>query len=84
LIVQASFLNFEIEIQKEQHEKQEKGVNESASRSRAYVRRIFINPKVPIGKPIINGMRVSVEPLLELLGNGWTHEQIFKKKEFTS
>jgi uncharacterized protein (DUF433 family) len=40
--------------------------------------RIIVNPKVLVGKPVIKGTRISVEFLIELLANGWTHEQILK------
>ena len=36
------------------------------------------DPAVLLGKPIIRGTRISVELLLELLENGWTHEQIYE------
>jgi uncharacterized protein (DUF433 family) len=38
--------------------------------------RITIDPKVLVGKPVIKGTRISVEFLIELLANGWTHRQI--------
>jgi len=38
--------------------------------------RIVVNPKVLVGKPVIKGTRIAVEFLMELLANGWTHEQI--------
>ena len=40
--------------------------------------RISVDPKVLVGKPVIKGTRVSVEFLMELLANGWSHEQILK------
>ncbi len=40
--------------------------------------RISLDPKVLVGKPVIKGTRISVEFLMELLANGWTHEQILK------
>ena len=40
--------------------------------------RIVVNPKVLVGKPVIKGTRIAVEFLMELLANGWTHEQILK------
>src|ERR1700682_4057122 len=40
--------------------------------------RISIDPKVLVGKPVIKGTRIAVEFLMELLANGWTHEQIRK------
>jgi uncharacterized protein (DUF433 family) len=38
--------------------------------------RITVNPKVLVGKPIIKGTRIAVEMIVELLGRGWTVEQI--------
>jgi uncharacterized protein (DUF433 family) len=38
--------------------------------------RITINPKVLVGKPTIRGMRISVEQVLHLLGEGMTPKQI--------
>lgn len=38
--------------------------------------RISIDPKVLVGKPVIKGTRIAVEFLMELVANGWTHEQI--------
>ncbi len=31
-----------------------------------------------MGKPVLRGTRISVELLLELLSNGWSHEEILK------
>jgi uncharacterized protein (DUF433 family) len=38
--------------------------------------RISLDPKVLVGKPVIKGTRIAVEFLMELLANGWMHEQI--------
>ena len=38
--------------------------------------RITVNPKVLVGKPVIKGTRIAVEFVVELLGRGWTVEQI--------
>lgn len=38
--------------------------------------RIAVDPAVLTGKPIIKGTRLAVEFILELLAEGWTHEQI--------
>src|SRR5271157_2202313 len=38
--------------------------------------RITADPKVLVGKPVIKGTRIAVEFLMELLAEGWTHEQI--------
>jgi len=40
--------------------------------------RILLDPKVLVGKPVIRGTRIAVEFLLELLAEGWTHDQILK------
>ena len=40
--------------------------------------RITVDPKVLVGKPVIKGTRIAVEFLMELLAEGWTHEQILK------
>ena len=34
--------------------------------------RIVVDPKIPAGKTVIKGTRVSVEFILELLANGWS------------
>ncbi|MFN5329673.1 MAG: DUF433 domain-containing protein [Planctomycetota bacterium] len=38
--------------------------------------RISIDPTVLCGKPVIRGTRLAVEFIVDLLGNGWTEEQI--------
>jgi len=38
--------------------------------------RISVDPKVLVGKPVIRGTRLALEFLMELLAEGWTHEQI--------
>jgi uncharacterized protein (DUF433 family) len=38
--------------------------------------RITVNPDVLVGKPTIKGTRISVEFVVDLLGRGWTTEQI--------
>jgi uncharacterized protein (DUF433 family) len=40
--------------------------------------RITVDPKVLVGKPVVKGTRLSVEFLMDLLANDWTHEQILK------
>ncbi len=40
--------------------------------------RINVDQKVLVGKPVIKGTRNAVEFLMELLAEGWTHEQILK------
>ena len=41
-----------------------------------YGNRIVIDHAILGGKPIIRGTRIPVEFILELLGNGWSHEMI--------
>ena len=38
--------------------------------------RITVDPQVLVGKPVIRGTRIAVEFVMELLGRGWTAEQI--------
>jgi uncharacterized protein (DUF433 family) len=38
--------------------------------------RIVVDPKVLVGKPVIKGTRIAVEFVIDLLGRGWTREQI--------
>ncbi len=40
--------------------------------------RIEVNPKVLVGKPVIKGTRISIDFILELLAQGWMHNQILK------
>jgi uncharacterized protein (DUF433 family) len=40
--------------------------------------RIVVDSKILVGKPVIRGTRIAVEFLMELLAEGWTHEQILK------
>lgn len=41
--------------------------------------RIVIDPKVLAGKPVIKGTRIAVEFVVDLLGRGWTTEQILRE-----
>lgn len=38
--------------------------------------RIVIDPKILVGKPIIRGTRIAVEFVIDLLGEGWSYQQI--------
>ncbi len=40
--------------------------------------RIELDPRICNGKPVIKGTRISIEFLLELLANNWTHEEIIE------
>jgi len=39
--------------------------------------RIILDPKILTGKPVIKGTRLAVEFILELMGQGWSEEQLF-------
>ena len=41
--------------------------------------RISVDPNVLVGKPVIRGTRIAVEFVVDLLGRGWTREQILKE-----
>jgi uncharacterized protein (DUF433 family) len=40
--------------------------------------RIVLNPEVLSGKPVIKGTRISVGFVIELLAQGWTHEEVLQ------
>jgi len=40
--------------------------------------RITVNPKVMAGKPVIRGLRITVEQILTALANGVTFEDLLK------
>jgi uncharacterized protein (DUF433 family) len=46
--------------------------------------RIVVNPKVLAGKPVIKRTRIAVEFVLDLLGRGWTTEQILREYDHLS
>lgn len=41
--------------------------------------RITVDPAILAGKPIIQGTRMAVEFVIDLLGRGWTQEQILRE-----
>jgi uncharacterized protein (DUF433 family) len=41
--------------------------------------RIVVDSKVLVGKPIVKGTRISVELVIDLLGRGYTNEQILQQ-----
>ena len=43
------------------------------------LKRIAIDPKVMVGKPVIHGTRLTVEYILGLLGHGTTMEEILEE-----
>lgn len=40
--------------------------------------RIAINPEVLVGKPVVRGTRLSVDFLLDLMGQGWQEAEILR------
>lgn len=40
--------------------------------------RILCDPKVMLGKPVVKGTRLTVEHLLEQMGNGWTEADLLE------
>ena len=42
------------------------------------LRRIVIDPKVMVGKPVIKGTRIPVELIVKLVANGATEEDILR------
>lgn len=41
--------------------------------------RIVVDPAVLLGKPVIRGTRISVELVVDLLGRGYTPEQVLQQ-----
>lgn len=41
--------------------------------------RIVVDPQILVGKPIVKGTRISVEFVLELLGRGWSVEDVLRE-----
>ena len=41
--------------------------------------RIKLNPKILVGKPVVKGTRLSVEFVLDRLGDGWKTEELVDK-----
>jgi uncharacterized protein (DUF433 family) len=46
--------------------------------------RIVIDPEVLVGKPVIRGTRIAVELVVDLLGRGYTVEQILAQYDHVS
>jgi uncharacterized protein (DUF433 family) len=46
--------------------------------------RIVIDPEVLVGKPVIRGTRIAVELVVDLLGRGYTVEQILAQYDHIS
>lgn len=54
------------------------GVERVERDAMAWQERIAIEPDVLVGKPVIKGTRLAVEFILELLAEGWSHDQILR------
>jgi uncharacterized protein (DUF433 family) len=44
---------------------------------------ITTDPAILDGKPVITGTRLSVEHVIELLGNGWSEQDVVRHYEVT-
>ncbi len=44
--------------------------------------RITIDPNVLVGKPIVKNTRIAVEFVIDLLGRGWTVEQVLAEYDY--
>ncbi len=42
----------------------------------AWQERVTLDPAVLDGKPVIKGTRLSVEFIIELLAQGWSHQEV--------
>ena len=47
-----------------------------------YHKRIIVNPKVMVGKPVVAGTRITVELILKLLAQGVTVDELVSKKYY--
>jgi uncharacterized protein (DUF433 family) len=41
--------------------------------------RIVVDPEILVGKPLIKGTRIAVELVIDLLGRGYTKEQVLEQ-----
>ena len=40
--------------------------------------RIVVDPKILVGKPVVKGTRLAVDFILDLLTQGWPHDEILR------
>jgi uncharacterized protein (DUF433 family) len=40
--------------------------------------RIIVDPKILVGKPVVKGTRLTVDFILDLLAQGWSHDEIIR------
>lgn len=43
-----------------------------------FMRRIVVNPKIMVGKPVIKGTRVAVYEIVNRVAQGWTFQEILE------
>lgn len=43
-----------------------------------FMKRIVVDPKVMVGKPVIKGTRIPVDAILRRIADGWTFEKILE------
>ena len=41
-------------------------------------KRIIVDPKILVGKPIVKGTRLAVDFILDLLAQGWSQDEILR------
>jgi uncharacterized protein (DUF433 family) len=41
-------------------------------------KRIVVDPKILVGKPLVKGTRLAVDFILDLLAQGWSHDEILR------
>ncbi len=49
-----------------------------ATIAKPWTERIVLDPKILVGKPVVRGTRIAVEFVMELLGEGWSEEEILR------
>ena len=42
------------------------------------MKRIVVDPKVMVGKPVIRGTRIPIDAILRRIADGWTFEKILE------
>ncbi len=40
--------------------------------------RIIVDPNILVGKPVVKGTRLAVEFIIDLLAQGWSHDEIMR------
>lgn len=48
-----------------------------------FMKRIVVNPKVMVGKPVIKGTRVAVYEIVRRVAQGWTFKEIAEDLDIT-